>query len=609
MASTKITEFYIAQGLLDDSLLACLQQELPVVVRINKTRSCGDQIYEILSRKANWHEVSWFPGQCVFQCDPISFAEDESFKKWLSEQNKSYTIRFQEAVSLLPPLLLDLANPNLSVLDMCAAPGSKTLLCMESLSQAKQENYCLIANEVDARRCQRLLPLILRRACSTGVVITMGDARKFPVLFSQEKNSEGEINTKQFLFDRILADVPCSGDGTLRKNPEIWDTWSNEYALGLHCKQLRILQRGLHMLQENGILVYSTCSMNPIENEAVVSTILKKFGESIECLDSHQRLRNILTDSFQLSEGVSNWKVPNYTSNSFFTSYEDVPEQLRKQKGGLITESMFPCTPTRCEELSHCIRVYPHANNTGGFFIATFRKRSHRITEDSDLHPAYLPKQISWRGRNPNNVWSLLKDDSEVRLEIERFYELRKLPDHLHLLSEHNIKGNMNMISVVSSSALNLLQSRFQGKIKGPQVVFVGLPLFKRLDDNFVPFSTCRWRPTLESGELLSKQMTRRILLLHPSALQEFLLSKSLPITYLRELTKQGRMTGLESCQEKIGPVLVGVLDTDKQACKYSDVWIPAVITGKQILLFGRSSELQHISLQLNPGDPAELQV
>ncbi|CRK25777.1 hypothetical protein BN1708_018185, partial [Verticillium longisporum] len=69
-------------------------------------------------------------------------------------------------------------------------------------------------------------------------------------------------------FDRILADVPCSGDGTMRKNMNLWKDWNPNSALGLHTTQIRILVRALTMLKPGGRVVYSTCSMNPVENEA-----------------------------------------------------------------------------------------------------------------------------------------------------------------------------------------------------------------------------------------------------------------------------------------------------------------------------------------------------
>jgi multisite-specific tRNA:(cytosine-C5)-methyltransferase len=86
------------------------------------------------------------------------------------------------------------------------------------------------------------------------------------------------------LFDRILCDVPCSGDGTMRKNLGIWKTWQPMDGNGLHGLQLRILQRAMKMLAPQGRIVYSTCSLNPVENEAVVAGALRSNPGERSCV-------------------------------------------------------------------------------------------------------------------------------------------------------------------------------------------------------------------------------------------------------------------------------------------------------------------------------------
>jgi multisite-specific tRNA:(cytosine-C5)-methyltransferase len=76
----------------------------------------------------------------------------------------------------------------------------------------------------------------------------------------------------------VLCDVPCSGDGTLRKNRAIWRKWRVTEGLSLHYLQLRILRRAITLLASGGELVYSTCSLNPMEDEAVVAAALEAFG-------------------------------------------------------------------------------------------------------------------------------------------------------------------------------------------------------------------------------------------------------------------------------------------------------------------------------------------
>jgi 16S rRNA C967 or C1407 C5-methylase (RsmB/RsmF family) len=78
-----------------------------------------------------------------------------------------------------------------------------------------------------------------------------------------------------YRFDRILCDVPCTGDGTFRKCPHLWRTFRPRTAVEIHALQLRIATSGLLLLKPGGRLVYSTCSLNPIEDEAVVSALLQ----------------------------------------------------------------------------------------------------------------------------------------------------------------------------------------------------------------------------------------------------------------------------------------------------------------------------------------------
>ena len=82
---------------------------------------------------------------------------------------------------------------------------------------------------------------------------------------------------KNFKFDRVLCDVPCSGDGTLRKNTGLWKNFHSALGHNLHELQVNLLMKGLSLVKQHGRLVYSTCSFNPLENEAVVQAVLIKM--------------------------------------------------------------------------------------------------------------------------------------------------------------------------------------------------------------------------------------------------------------------------------------------------------------------------------------------
>jgi hypothetical protein len=107
----------------------------------------------------------------------------------------------------------------------------------------------ILGNDID----NRFLPGIrTKKLASPATVLTIGNAAKWPPQFEKNTdNDETAPSRKQLLYDRIICDVPCSGDGTIRKNPSIWRSWQKTFtfAFQLHTKQLKILLRGLHHLK------------------------------------------------------------------------------------------------------------------------------------------------------------------------------------------------------------------------------------------------------------------------------------------------------------------------------------------------------------------------
>jgi 16S rRNA C967 or C1407 C5-methylase (RsmB/RsmF family) len=139
----------------------------------------------------------------------------ESFHNWLKVQTEAGFITRQETVSMIPPVVLDPA-PHHMILDMAAAPGSKTSQLLECVNfPSKYGDHeptgCVVANDSDPKRAYMLTHQI-RRINSPAVFITSCDARHFPVL-KEPLDENGTVS--EGIFDRVLADVPCSGDGTL----------------------------------------------------------------------------------------------------------------------------------------------------------------------------------------------------------------------------------------------------------------------------------------------------------------------------------------------------------------------------------------------------------
>jgi 16S rRNA (cytosine967-C5)-methyltransferase len=163
-------------------------------------------------------------------------------------------IRMQDEASQLVGEVAAAAAPEASsVLDACAAPGGKTAILAERLANAQITAVDISHKRIEMMR--RLLPAAL----SARLRFEVADAAALEL---------------QPDYDLILCDVPCSGTGTLARNPEIKLRLGESDLARQHARQLAILRTGLKGLKPGGRLVYSTCSLEPEENEAVVSEVL-----------------------------------------------------------------------------------------------------------------------------------------------------------------------------------------------------------------------------------------------------------------------------------------------------------------------------------------------
>lgn len=154
------------------------------------------------------------------------------------------------------------------VLDMCAAPGGKTLVLIEALSAEGE----ILANEPSPARRERLMKVIQQyvpRDVRERVRVTGKDGG----LFSK---SHAES------FDRVLVDAPCSGEKHLLQSPGELANWSSSRSERLAQGQYALLSGALEALRPGGALVYSTCSVSGLENDGVVGRLLKKKKDKVE---------------------------------------------------------------------------------------------------------------------------------------------------------------------------------------------------------------------------------------------------------------------------------------------------------------------------------------
>jgi len=235
----------------------------------------------------------------------------------------------QEAASMLPPIVLfqDVKKnelDNLKVLDLCAAPGSKT----SQLAQYMENKGILLANDVDRSRLKPLQINLQRLGVSNTLI--SHNAFQEHSRSPRPRNPFKETNPEGY-FDRILVDAPCSGTGTIRRSFKALTMYSKGLVDRMSSVQKQLIKQAFEMLKPGGVMVYSTCSQEPLENEAVVSYLLDSFPDA-ELLDIELDIKR--------SEPILSFEGVNYRP-----------------------------------EIKKVLRIYPQDNNTEGFFVSKIRKK------------------------------------------------------------------------------------------------------------------------------------------------------------------------------------------------------------------------------------------
>jgi NOL1/NOP2/sun family putative RNA methylase len=228
---------------------AC-ERPLPMVARVNTIKATPERATAALDEEGVGYErVGWNDDLLVLDTDKPGNTWPY-FHGWLHGQ---------EEVSVLPSVVLD-PDPGEAVWDACSAPGSKTT----HLAALMDDEGLVVANDRNMGRLSALR-FNAERLGVTSVAVTREDARNFSL-------SPFEIDA----FDASLVDVPCSCEGTIRKNPAALDDWSVGQIEGLAGVQAGILRRAIQATKPGGTVVYSTCTFAPEENEGVLDHVLRE---------------------------------------------------------------------------------------------------------------------------------------------------------------------------------------------------------------------------------------------------------------------------------------------------------------------------------------------
>ncbi len=251
----------------------------------------------------------------IFELEPIPWCKEgfliKDTKKIAVGNLKEYMLGYiyiQEASSMIPPLVLN-PKPGDFVLDIAASPGSKTT----QMAAMMKNKGLIIANDIKIDRMKSLSANI-QRSGITNVVMTMKEGRFF----------------KGLQFDKILLDAPCSGIGTLRKSPYTVQTWNPNSVKRIAGTQKQLIRTAFNNLKPGGTIVYSTCTLEPEENEGVIDYLLKNFNDA--------KLQKINLN-IKTSNPVLEFEGKEYDKS-----------------------------------IKKCLRIWPQDNNTDGFFVAKIKK-------------------------------------------------------------------------------------------------------------------------------------------------------------------------------------------------------------------------------------------
>lgn len=204
------------------------------------------------------------------------------------------------------------------ILDLCAAPGGKSLILYEGLYKKMQSagvadrrlsaedlsaDYFLWANEFSAPRRERLTKVAkeyIPQDCRHNFWVKGLDGQKYGLKYVDK-------------FDTALIDAPCSGERHLLENPKELASWSEARSRNLAVRQYSLLCSALQSVRGGSVMVYSTCSLSPLENDEIIKKLNKKRGDEFELVsptDVESKLDVILNKlSIKLDHNEYGWQI------------------------------------------------------------------------------------------------------------------------------------------------------------------------------------------------------------------------------------------------------------------------------------------------------------
>jgi 16S rRNA C967 or C1407 C5-methylase (RsmB/RsmF family)/NOL1/NOP2/fmu family ribosome biogenesis protein len=362
-----------------------LQQDAPVSIRLNNKIKPG-----LSYRRVPWCEAGYYlPERPLFTADPLFHAG-------------GYYV--QEAGSMfIEQIIKQHVTHPVNALDLCAAPGGKST----HLSNLLPEGSFLVANETIRQR-SHILAENMQKWGNPDVAVT--------------NNTAADFGKQKAIFDLIVADVPCSGEGMFRKDPASIEEWSPANVELCATRQQSIINDVWPALKEGGLLIYSTCTYNRSEDENNIEWIVTELGAEVLPVNINPE-----------------WQ---------------------------ITES------------NGCYRFFPHKTESEGFFIAALRKTAspesvlkHNKNHNDSRSRQSLLKPDTFSNYLTGQEWFYRKDKTYIYAYHKQFDEIVSIINaHLNPLFTGITLGELKGTDFIPHTALALSKSLNTNHVSSAEV-------------------------------------------------------------------------------------------------------------------------------------------
>ncbi|MCB9595978.1 MAG: RsmB/NOP family class I SAM-dependent RNA methyltransferase [Sandaracinaceae bacterium] len=371
-----------------DAFTDALLAPLPAVVWAHPTRTTRDELAAHLAADGVVSEpVPW---------EPSALRLPGTERPGLHWTYAAGLYHVQEEASLVPVRLLD-PRPGERVLDLCAAPGGKTA----RIAFALNNRGTVVANDRSAARLAATSAAIGRLGIRN-VTCTVTDGMAYPLGAGR--------------FDKVLVDAPCTAEGTMHKSSP-WRREPHDFRRWIPGVQRALLERGLRLCRPGGRVVYSTCTLAPEENEAVIDAVIAAAA-------GRARVAPVAPiEGLPLSPGLDAWEGQRFAP-----------------------------------EVQHAVRLWPHLGRTSAFFVAVIEKDADAPDEPTPDESRPIDALAIEAGAHPTlarfqEAFGLAEDELDRHRVLEWGRYARLVPD------DHRMPAHARHVS----TGLTVTRNRVRG--------------------------------------------------------------------------------------------------------------------------------------------------